>query len=105
MEAFLLELTAWLRLGILAAFGGAASYIYLMITKNRPFRWITFAANLFIAFFVGKAMGGFVPEDTKNFSGVVMLMGFCAYPVLGIVEEKIVSYINKRIAAAGENAP
>lgn len=101
MEDFVAELTAWLRLGVLAAFGGAASYIYLMITKNRPFRWITFLANLFIAFFVGKAMGGFIPEGTRNFSGVVMLMGFCAYPVLGIVEEKIVSYINKRIAAGG----
>lgn len=102
MEHFLREALDWIKLGMLAMFGGAASYVYTMIVKNRQFRWMTFTANLFIAFFVGKAMGGFIPTDTVNATGWVMMLGFCAYPVLGLAEAKVLKYLDNRIAPGSD---
>lgn len=101
MDKILHELSEWARLGLLAAFGGAASYVYIMVTKNRKFVWWMFLANLFIAFFAGKAIGGFIPEDSKNYTGWVMMLGFCAYPVLGLIEAKILQYIDRRTLPGG----
>lgn len=97
MSNYLNELLVWVRLGMLAMFGGAASYVYLMVKNNTPFRWFTFIANLFLAFFVGKTFGGFIPETTSNYTGWVMMLGFCGYPVLGLAEEKFMAYLATRI--------
>jgi len=98
MEQWLQAFLDWVKLGMLAMFGGCASYVYMMVVKNRPFRWFTFAANLFIAFFVGKSLGGFIPADSLNYTGWVMMLGFCAYPVLGVAEAKLLKYLDARIA-------
>lgn len=87
----------WAKLGLLAAFGGMASYLYIMVTKNHPFRWLTFGVNLFLAFFVGKSLGGFIPADSTNFAGWIMLLGFCAYPLLGRLETKLLAYLDSRV--------
>jgi fluoride ion exporter CrcB/FEX len=102
MEDFLREVRQWAQMGLLAAFGGAASYLYTMVTKNKKFVWLTFNINLFLAFFVGQSLGGFIPPDTKNFGGWLMMLGFCAYPALGLVENKVLAYLDKRMGARGE---
>lgn len=102
MEHFLRDALDWIKLGMLAMFGGAASYVYMMVVKNRQFRWFTFGANLFIAFFVGKSLGGFIPESSINYTGWVMMLGFCAYPALGVAEAKVLKYLDSRIAPGSE---
>ena len=93
---YLRELGELVKLGLLAMFGGLASYLYIMVTKNRQFRWLTFGTNLFLAFFVGESIGGFIPPDSTNYAGWIMLLGFCAYPVLGRVETKLLAYLDAR---------
>lgn len=102
MFDWLKDVQDWMKLGMLASFGGAASYVYIMITKNRPFRWMTFLANLFIAFFVGKSLGGFIPEDSANYTGWVMLLGFSAYPVLGAAENWVLAKIESLALPGGK---
>lgn len=97
METVLREALEWVKLGLLAMFGGCASYLYNMVVKNTPFRLVTFLINLLISFFVGKMMGGFIPETTLNYTGWVMMLGFCAYPVLGLVEAKFLKYMDSRL--------
>jgi FtsH-binding integral membrane protein len=101
VSSFLREVAEWMQVGLIAMFGGFASYVYLMVTKERPFRWKMFLANLFLAFFTGKALSGMIPADSPNFSGFVMMLGFCAYPILGVLETTVLAYIGKR-APTGE---
>lgn len=102
MEKFLQELSEWSKLGLLAAFGGTASYVYIMVRKNKKFHWFTFFANLFVAFFVGKAIGGFVPPETSNFGGWIMLLGFLAHPILDRVEDRILAKLDKFVDIEGK---
>lgn len=96
MENWLTAILEWAKVGLLGAFGGAASYVYLAVTKDRKFNVWTFLANLFVAFFVGKVFGTFIPADNPNREGFLMILGFTAYPVLGIVEAKVLSYLKNR---------
>lgn len=102
MDKFLHELSEWAKLGLLAAFGGLASYVYIMVRRNKKFHWFTFGANIFVAFFVGKSIGGFVPPETSNYGGWIMLLGFIAYPLLDRIEDKLLAKLDK-IAGLGGN--
>jgi fluoride ion exporter CrcB/FEX len=102
MEKLLQEFSEWAKLGLLASFGGMASYVYIMVRKNKKFHWFTFLANLLIAFFVGKALGGFIPADASNATGWVMLLGFLAHPILDRVEDKFLARLDK-ITGFGDN--
>jgi hypothetical protein len=95
MEDWVEKLIRWAQLGMLGAFGGSAAYIHAMATKNQPFRVWAFAANVFLAFFVGKMLGGLIPFSPTYIEyrdGVVMALGFCAYPILGVLETKVVKW-------------
>lgn len=82
-------------LGLLASFGAAAHYVYITVTQERSFHWLLFLCNLFVAFFVGVVFGEFVDSENKYRYGGVMLAGFFAYPLLGIVEDKGKKWIEK----------
>lgn len=102
MDKFLHELSEWAKLGLLAAFGGIASYVYVMVRKNKKFHWATFAANIFIAFFVGKSIGGFVPQDINNAGGWIMLLGFVAYPILDKIEDRVLAKLDSITGIGGK---
>lgn len=102
MENWINAVMEWAKVGLLGAFGGAASYVYLAVTKNRNFVWWTFLANLFVAFFVGKLFGEFIPATNPNRAGYLMILGFTAYPVLGIVETKVIAYLQSRSDLPGK---
>lgn len=98
MEDLVEKLVRWGHLGMLGAFGGAAAYIHTMATKNQPFRVLAFAANVFLAFFVGKMLGALIPfaqAYVEYRDGVVMALGFCAYPILGVIENKVVKWFKE----------
>ena len=88
-------------LGLLASFGAAANFVYITISQERRFSFTLFLCNLFLAFFVGAVFGEFVDSDNKYRYGGVMLAGFFAYPLLGIVETQgrkwVESWINRNI--------
>lgn len=100
MEDAVEKLWRLLQLGLLGVFGGAAAYVYTLSTRGTPFRWVGFAANLFLAFFVGCMAGDWIPSGgamTDYKDGLVMAVGFCAYPILGLVEKALPGWIANRM--------
>lgn len=79
----------WLQYGVLAGFGGMANYLYVTIMKRKPFVWVMFSANIFIAFFVGNLVGRIIPADAAYKDGLVMACGYCAFPLLAVIEFKV----------------
>lgn len=75
-----------LQFGSLAGFGAAANYLYVTVMQGKKFLWAMFLANLFIAFFTGNLVGAFLPEAHDFRDGIIMASGYCAFPVLAIVE-------------------
>lgn len=94
MEDILKNALAWLLTGLLGALGGLVSYFYPPSTEMR-FSWWLFISKLILAFFVGKVAGEFIPVDNQYRSGFIMLLGFFAYPVLGVIEVKVKAYVER----------
>lgn len=92
---FLEEAVSWGQLGFLGAFGGIANYYYLTVTKNRKFLWGLLSANIVLAFFLGKVLGGFIDESNEFRDGIVMLIGFFAFPIINVLEARVVAFIDK----------
>lgn len=93
---------SWSDLGILGAFGGVANFYYLNATKSRKFVWGLLVANVILAFFLGKALGGFIPESNEYRDGIVMLIGFFAFPIVHVLESRVVAFINSLVAFGGK---
>lgn len=75
--------------GLLGMLGGVAAYVYMLTTKGGKFSFWLFLGNVFLAFFVGKMVGTWLPDSTYHpeyRDGLVMAAGFCAYPILRILE-------------------
>lgn len=92
---FLEGAMGWGQLGILGAFGGIANYYYLNVTKNRKFLWGVLFANIILAFFLGKVLGSFIDEENEFRDGIVMLIGFFAFPIINILEARVVAFIDR----------
>uniref|UniRef100_A0A6M3M342 Holin n=1 Tax=viral metagenome TaxID=1070528 RepID=A0A6M3M342_9ZZZZ len=99
---FLEGVLSWGHLGILGSFGGIANYYYLNATKNRTFLWGLLCANVVLAFFLGKVLGGFIPEDNEFRDSIVMLIGFFAFPIVNILEARVVAYIDRLLSFGGK---
>lgn len=84
---------AWSQFGLLGMLGGLVSYFYPPSTEMR-FSWKLFISKLLISFFVGKLLGEFVPPNNEYKSGYAMLLGFFAYPVLGVLEIKVKAWVD-----------
>jgi len=92
---FLEGMLSWGHLGILGAFGGIANFYYLNATKNRTFLWGLLCANVILAFFLGKVLGGFISEENEFRDGIVMLIGFFAFPIVHVLESRVVAFIDR----------
>lgn len=82
-------LVEWFQYGALAGFGGIANYLYVTVMRGKRFVWAMFSANIFIAFFVGNLVGRVVPADASYKDGIIMACGYCAFPLLAIIEFKV----------------
>lgn len=91
---FVEEALSWGHLGILGAFGGITNFYYLNATKNRKFLWGVLCANVILAFFLGKVLGGFISEENEFRDGIVMLIGFFAFPIVHVLESRVVAYLD-----------
>ena len=97
----------FIQYGALGALGGVAFYIYILSTRGGKFHALLFGANLFLAFFVGKIAGSFLPAfeanpDIKN--GLVMAAGFCTYPILRLLEARFGKWFVDRILPGGDQS-
>ena len=88
MEHMLEAILLWCMPGLLGGFGGVISYFWPPTTEMR-FSAKSFAIKFLSAFFVGKACGYFIPMTNEYRSGYLMVLGFCACPVLGMLEVKV----------------
>lgn len=93
----------WSHPGILGAIGGVANYYYLNVTKNRKFVWGALLANAILAFFLGRALSGMLPlEEGETREGLVMLIGFFAFPILHALETHVVAMVGRLLQIGGK---
>lgn len=85
----------WIINGIPAVFGAMAKYLYDNVHKDRAFSFAVFGTNIFLAFFAGNVVHEFLPVEVDNKGGIMMVTGFCTYPVLGLIEQKAQQVIKK----------
>lgn len=102
-ETALHALLAWSLPGLIGALGGLCSLGYLEKGRNPP----KFSAGLFLskvmaAFVVGKAVSEFLPPDSQARSGIILLLGFFAYPVLGILESRIRGLLERLLPGSNQ---
>ena len=96
-ERFIARLVELGWLGVLGAFGGLANYVYLSMRKQTPFNWKRFLANLFLAVFTGIMLGQFISPENPFRDGFIMAFGFCAYPLLNLVEDWIIQFAKSKL--------
>ncbi len=84
----------WMLPGLLGMLGGLVSYFYPPSTEMRFHFWL-FVSKILLSFFVGKVAGEFIALDNTFRSGYIMLLGFFAYPVMGIAEVKLKAWVEK----------
>lgn len=88
-----------LAAGVLSSFGGIAAYLYTNSKNGNRFKVGTFFTNAALAFFVGNVVGSFFPHDMAGRDGVLLLAGFCCFPILGLVEQHFVKFLSKKVEA------
>lgn len=84
-----------LELGLLGSFGAIANYLYVTVMQGKPFVWIMFFANIIIAFFAGNLVGEFIHPANEYRDGIIMASGYCAFPLLAMVEVKFREFVGK----------
>ena len=78
------------EIGLLASYGAAANYVYAMLkNEHQKFSIWKFLALLFLATFLGNFMCGFIPTDATFRDELLMGFGFCTFPLLAVMEEKM----------------
>lgn len=92
MAYYLALALAWSQFGLLGMMGGVVSYFYPPSTEMR-FSYKLFLSKLVISFFIGKVAGEFIDPANQYKSGYTMLLGFFAYPVLGLLETKVKAWV------------
>lgn len=80
------------QFGVLSLIGGMANYFYYNEKNNRVFSVIGFLTNVFLSYFIGMIAGDWLPESDNKY-GLIMVCGFCCYPILGLIESKIKKWI------------
>jgi len=82
--------------GFLSLIGGIANYFYYNEKHQRAFNIASFFVNAFLAFFVGMVASDWVPMNEFR-DGLIMMCGFCCYPILGIFESRVIGFFKKII--------
>lgn len=82
---------------ILAMLGGAANNTYQNVVKKQPFSGGMFLVAVFLAGFVGTVVSVTpLPDILVPYrESLACMMGFCAYPVLHIVETELPALLRR----------
>jgi len=84
----LLEL---LQLGLFAIAGAVAKQCHRLLKGDEPFSLKRLLLNIGIALFAGIVVGKFIPMNVDYRDGIILMVGFTAYPLLSILEGKFLS--------------
>lgn len=98
------QVAGYLYFGLVGAFGGVASYVYMLSRGEGKFSFLLFLANMFLAFFTGKMVSTWLPElpaYPEYRDGLVMASGFCAYPILRVVETRFGDFLMDHLLPKG----
>lgn len=106
MDQFYNKLLDIIAAGSFSVFGASAAYVYKKQRDSTEFVLGAFIVNLFLAFFIGTFIGSFIPPSTTNpyRDGLLMLSGFCCFPILSILESYGVKILEKLITKNIETA-
>lgn len=73
--------------GILATAGGVANYLHAVyIKRQKEFSVVMFVMNILLAFFVGNLVGSFLEQSYRYRDGIIMMAGYCTFPILSIID-------------------
>lgn len=73
--------------GVLGTLGAIANWAYVSVTQpTRPMKIGLFFCNVIVSFYVGIVAGAFIGADNIYRDGIILVCGFCAYPLLGLIE-------------------
>ena len=83
--------------GAVAGFGALAHYLYEYTQNRKDFNWVMFGINIILGFFIGNLVGDVIPTTFIYRDGTLLVSGFCAYPLLRLLEDRGVDIILKII--------
>ena len=89
------EFAGLIKSGLLAGFGGVVGYLVDVAHRGKPFRWLSYAVFVLTAFFVGQVLDDILPSDLPGKGGLLMVAGTTAYPILVVLQAKIMELIEK----------
>lgn len=85
-EALVLFINKYLVGAIIAGIGGIAHVLY-RVSKGDDFSIPRLIMNMLLAGWIGYVVGEFVPHSDL-YNAYVSIAGFCAYPILNLIEIK-----------------
>ena len=94
---YLIKLYELLQFGMLSLVGGIANYLYYNQKNSEAFTVIGFLINCVLSFFIGMVAGDLLPDSDQKY-GLIMVAGFCCYPLLNFLEYQIRRWIEKEKA-------
>lgn len=83
-----------LQNGFISMIGGIANYFYVTEKTKSRFKFLSFFTNCLLAYFVGVVVGDFIPMEEQTY-GVLMVAGFCCYPIVGYFEKRVIKLLDK----------
>lgn len=96
LEHALSRLMEFAQIGLLASIGAMAKYLRENMIEDRQFSWSLFIVNIIVAFCVGNMVGAFIKETSEFREGLIMVAGYCAYPLLGIIEDRFLAMVKNK---------
>ena len=82
------------QFGVLSLIGGIANYFYYNEKHGKRFTVAAFVTNIVLSYFIGMIAGDWLPESDHKY-GIIMVCGFCCYPILGLIEHNVKKLIDK----------
>ena len=85
----------YIAAGLLGLFGSLANVLYQHAANIKKMSMVYTIISLIIGFFVGNLIGSFIPITFLYRDGVLMMAGFGCYPILSVVEDKVLYIMSK----------
>ena len=81
---------------IISSVWGFANYLY-KVSKGEKFSFLKMVINIFLAWFLGYIVQGFIDPMSGMFWPLIAISWFCAYPILNLLEKQGTNLITKLI--------
>lgn len=89
------EFAGLVKSGLLAGFGGVVGYLVDVVHRGKPFSWLAYAIFVMTAFFIGQVLDDILPYDLPGKGGLLMVAGTTGYPILALLQTKVMAMLEK----------